>query len=103
MQISYVDDAEVFKGCMEYWHHLVLDLFSQENIDPGPAMPLSFYPMGPNRIGASPRKQLYGEVLSALRMLMMDKMAKPEEVLLIEDENGNIVRLVLSWGRRCGR
>lgn len=40
----------------------------------------------------SHRKQLYAGPLSKLRLLMISRMAKPEEVLIVEDENGNIVR-----------
>lgn len=87
-----MDDPEVFKGCMDYWHHLVIDLFSQENTHPLQALPETSPFGAPGGAGASPRKQLYAEILSHLRVLMMDKMAKPEEVLLVEDENGNVVR-----------
>ena len=47
-----------------------------------------------NGIGSqlSHRKQLYAGPLSKLRLLMISRMAKPEEVLIVEDENGNIVR-----------
>lgn len=38
------------------------------------------------------RRQLYTGPMSKLRMLMICRMAKPEEVLIVEDENGNIVR-----------
>lgn len=38
------------------------------------------------------RRQLYVDPLSKLRLLMICRMAKPEEVLIVEDENGNIVR-----------
>lgn len=38
------------------------------------------------------RRQLYAGSMSKLRMLMISRMAKPEEVLIVEDENGNIVR-----------
>lgn len=38
------------------------------------------------------RRQLYSGTMSKLRMLMISRMAKPEEVLIVEDENGNIVR-----------
>lgn len=38
------------------------------------------------------RRQLYAAPMSKLRMLMICRMAKPEEVLIVEDENGNIVR-----------
>ncbi|KAJ6676013.1 EXPORTIN 1A-RELATED [Salix koriyanagi] len=40
----------------------------------------------------SQRRQLYAAPMSKLRMLMICRMAKPEEVLIVEDENGNIVR-----------
>ena len=38
------------------------------------------------------RKNLYSVILSKLRGLMIARMAKPEEVIVVEDENGNIVR-----------
>lgn len=38
------------------------------------------------------RRQLFAIPMSKLRMLMICRMAKPEEVLIVEDENGNIVR-----------
>lgn len=41
------------------------------------------------------RRQLYASSMSKLRMLMICRMAKPEEVLIVEDENGNIVRETL--------
>ncbi|KAK2356219.1 protein EXPORTIN 1A [Trifolium repens] len=41
------------------------------------------------------RRQLYAGSMSKLRMLMICRMAKPEEVLIVEDENGNIVRETL--------
>ena len=38
------------------------------------------------------RRHLYSGPMSKLRLLMICRMAKPEEVLIVEDENGNIVR-----------
>lgn len=35
---------------------------------------------------------MYAGVLSQLRDLMIARMARPEEVIVLEDENGNIVR-----------
>ena len=43
----------------------------------------------------SQRRALYSTPMSKLRMLMISRMAKPEEVLIVEDENGNIVRETL--------
>lgn len=46
-------------------------------------------------IAVQQRRQLYAGPLSKLRTLMICRMAKPEEVLIVEDENGNIVRETL--------
>ena len=35
---------------------------------------------------------IYDQILHDLRVVMIDHMAKPEEVLIVEDENGEIVR-----------
>ena len=51
--------------------------------------------LGMNRLAAlqgPSRKNLYNGILSKLRGLMIARMAKPEEVIVVEDENGNIVR-----------
>jgi len=37
------------------------------------------------------RRQLYAGPMSKLRMLIICRMPKPEEVLIIEDGNGNIL------------
>eukprot|EP00249_Psilotum_nudum_P020210 c27605_g1_i1 orf=294-2387(+) len=97
--ISYVDDTEVFKVCLDYWNSLVCDLFQSECNRENPAaaaMGLQVPMVGGmvDGIGAqfSHRKQIYVYPLSQLRLLMISRMAKPEEVLIVEDENGNIVR-----------
>lgn len=40
----------------------------------------------------SPRRRLYCETLSELRSLMISRMAKPEEVIVIVNENNEAVR-----------
>ncbi|OVA18398.1 Importin-beta [Macleaya cordata] len=102
--ISYVDDTEVFKVCLDYWNSLVLELFeAHHNLDNpaaavsamGLQMPLlSGMVDGPGS-QILQRRQLYAGPMSKLRMLMICRMAKPEEVLIVEDENGNIVRETL--------
>ncbi|KAI7726756.1 hypothetical protein M8C21_006128 [Ambrosia artemisiifolia] len=71
LNISYVDDTEVFKTQMI------------PGIADGHATQLM------------QRRQLYSAPMSKLRLLMISRMAKPEEVLIVEDENGNIVRETL--------
>ncbi|KAB2018980.1 hypothetical protein ES319_D08G267700v1 [Gossypium barbadense] len=68
INISYVDDTEVFKV---------------------PLLPGMVDGLGAQLLQ---RRQLYAGTMSKLRMLMICRMAKPEEVLIVEDENGNIVR-----------
>ncbi|KAI8029177.1 Protein EXPORTIN 1A [Camellia lanceoleosa] len=100
INISYVDDTEVFKVCLDYWNSLLLELFeAHHNLDDpvatvtmmGLQMP---FPGIVDGLGSQllQRRQLYGGPMSKLRLLMICRMAKPEEVLIVEDENGNIVR-----------
>ncbi|XP_047329646.1 protein EXPORTIN 1A [Impatiens glandulifera] len=100
ISISYVDDTEVFKVCLDYWNSYVLELFgAHHNLD-NPAMTANMmglqmpFPGIVDGIGSQllQRRQLYAGIMSKLRLLMICRMAKPEEVLIVEDENGNIVR-----------
>ncbi|XP_057540823.1 protein EXPORTIN 1A isoform X3 [Amaranthus tricolor] len=87
INISYVDDTEVFKVCLDYWNSLVLELFEAHHNADNPAAVANM--MG---LQLLQRRQLYAGTMSKLRLLMICRMAKPEEVLIVEDENGNIVR-----------
>lgn len=98
---SYVDDTEVFKVCLDYWNSLVMELFDAHHNMDNPAVTASLMglqsPMLPAMVDGLgtqliQRRQLYAGTMSKLRMLMICRMAKPEEVLIVEDENGNIVR-----------
>jgi len=89
VRISEVPDEEIFKICLDYWHILAQDLYvgeTQFRTNQGPPLQLG----GPQ--AASPRKQVYDQVLSRVRLVFISRMAKPEEVLVVEDEAGNIVR-----------
>ncbi|KAI4330800.1 hypothetical protein MLD38_029049 [Melastoma candidum] len=101
ISISYVDDTEVFKVCLDYWNTLVLELFEAHNNIDNPAMATNMMglqmPLFPGMVDGLGsqlllRRQLYAAPMSKLRLLMICRMAKPEEVLIVEDENGNIVR-----------
>eukprot|EP00959_Pyramimonas_sp_CCMP1952_P240953 5035999-Pyramimonas_sp.AAC.1 len=75
--ISYVEDTEVLKVCLDYWNHLVCDLFQSEcNVEP---QSFGFGRLGAGAPAASPRKALYQMPMSKLRLLMVSRMAKPEE------------------------
>ncbi|KAI9320987.1 nuclear export factor CRM1 [Dichotomocladium elegans] len=89
IRISTVDDREIFKICLEYWAKLVQELFEEQR-----AMSQSEHLLELNTtmMGYRPRKMLYVDVLSSLRVVMIQKMVKPEEVLIVENDEGEIVR-----------
>jgi len=84
--ISEVDDTEIFKICLEYWSTLASDLYRESPfLPPAGASPL--YLPRPNS-----RRQFYQPILTKVRALMISRMAKPEEVLVVENEQGEVVR-----------
>ncbi|KAK9365473.1 CRM1 C terminal-domain-containing protein [Lipomyces kononenkoae] len=107
IKISQIDEREVFKGCLDYWSRLVLELYEEVQQLPlaemNPLMQLNFAsPAGifanggaahPDVLANYPlRKHMYSQVLSSLRLVMIEKMVRPEEVLIVENDEGEIVR-----------
>ncbi|GAA5946562.1 hypothetical protein JCM3775_002139 [Rhodotorula graminis] len=105
IKISQVEEREVFKICLEYWAKLVADLYDELVKFPGgdglgganPLLSLggmAGFGAGAGGAGGagSNRRSIYTEVLSNLRLVMVERMAKPEEVLIVENDEGEIVR-----------
>jgi exportin-1 len=106
IHVSEVNDEEVFKTCLEFWYHFSKELYTadinsktttsagnlQSNLVPG--MFGGSGGGGTYQIGNSTTKhnQYEQTILHPLRIVMIDRMAKPEEVIIVEDENGEIVR-----------
>ena len=86
VECSTVDDTEIFKICLEYWFSLTCELY-RENPFPTGASPVfamgDYHPM---------RRNFYSDILTAVRYIMISKMAKPEEVLVVENDQGELVR-----------
>ena len=40
----------------------------------------------------SPRGQFYASIMSKVRIAVVSRMRKPKEILIVEDENGELVR-----------
>lgn len=78
LNISFVPDDEVFKIALDYWNFFVPDVYSSAQTAP-PVGAFAGFGSTPASQGAG-RKQLYQAVLSRLRLLMISRMAKPEEV-----------------------
>lgn len=73
VMISEVEDVEIFKICLEYWNSLASELYKES-------------------YSSSQRRTFYSKILSKVRYIMISRMAKPEEVLVVENENGEVVR-----------
>lgn len=86
VKISQVDEREIFKICLEYWLKLVTELYDEIQSLPigesGLLMGLSLGPGGSAGVlnGMSLRKNIYSDVLSNLRLVVIERMVKPEEV-----------------------
>lgn len=110
VNISKVSEVEVFKTALEWWFRLASDLYDNECHIPGTAergrtlllgntgntqdaQLVMAVGRGNNSSGQlTPKRQFYAPILAAVRQVMIARMAKPEEVLIVEDENGEIVR-----------
>ena len=92
-QISKVDDDEIFKICVEYWHDLADDLYHKEHQHMMQSRPAIGSPLqGSVSNMPSVRLQTYSPILVQVRRTLIDRMPKPEEVLVVEDENGCVVK-----------
>lgn len=98
VKVSQVDEREIFKICLEYWLKLVAELYDEIQAlpigDSGILMGLSLGGASGSSMlnGMNLRKNIYSDVLSNLRLVVIEKMVKPEEVLIVENEEGEIVR-----------
>lgn len=103
IRISQIDDREIFKICLEYWTKLVCELYDEmqqlpiTDINPLVSLGVSGLQNGgapnPSILANYPlRKHKYTDVLSNLRQVMIEKMVRPEEVLIVENDEGEIVR-----------
>jgi exportin-1 len=89
VHISEVDDDEIFKICTEYWQFLADDLYHKE-IQHSRPVPTFSSPVATQ--SQSPRLQTYSPILAQVRHLLIDRMPKPEEVLVVENEDGEVVK-----------
>jgi len=99
---SFAPDDEVFKVCLDYWHGFVPGVYAAAAGAAALAGAAAAGPLagqaGPPPPAAAPpgggfdAAAHYAPLLSRLRALMIARMAKPEEVIVVEDEAGNVVR-----------
>eukprot|EP00871_Galdieria_phlegrea_P002791 jgi/Galph1/3512/GphlegSOOS_G2142.1 len=93
LKISMVLDTEVFKICLEWWRKLAADLYNEQLPKEQTITGRGLLIGNPMQMSLqNPRLKFYAPILSSVRRVMISRMAKPEEVLIVEDENGEIVR-----------
>ncbi|XP_047132277.1 exportin-1 isoform X2 [Hydra vulgaris] len=85
--VSEVEDMEIFKICLEYWNSISSELYRESPFS-APIPHLG----SPSAAGMTPRRIIYMPILSKIRYIMVSRMAKPEEVLVVENEHGEVVR-----------
>jgi exportin-1 len=99
IRISQIDDREIFKINLEYWMKLVSELYEEMQQAPVSDMNslllgnMTSMSNGSSMFSNLPlRKDKYREILSNLRRVVIEKMVRPEEVLIVENDEGEIVR-----------
>lgn len=115
--ISQVDDEDIFKICLELWAHFTKELYSADinwktSGTGGGGVGAAAGGSGSSGVGGTggqqsnggvgvggsgssmsrPNTMVFEPILHSLRIIMIEKMAKPEEVIVVEDDNGEIVR-----------
>ncbi|KAI9470617.1 MAG: armadillo-type protein [Benjaminiella poitrasii] len=75
LKASCIRDKEIWGVCLEYWGQLANDVLQEHQINK--YTPSSIY---------------YYKILEQLGPIMIDNMVKPDEVLMIEDTDGEITR-----------
>lgn len=81
--ISEVEEVEIFKICLEYWNSLAAYLYRERPPATLPQESVANFVVW---------RQIYQPVLPKLRCIIIGRMAKPEEVLVVENEQGEVVR-----------
>ena len=101
IQLSRIDERELFKTCLDYWVKLVNGLYSEiQNLSLKGSSALLKLQYNNNNSSNNNnnienenlRKNLYNDILSKLRYVMIENMVRPEEVLIVENDEGEIVR-----------
>lgn len=104
LQMTTINDKEIFKIALDYWHDLVSSLFIEiENYPFNQINPyMDEVSLGTGALNPSLLKQLplkrnfYSEICSKLREIIINCMVKPEEFQITMTEDGNFAREVFT-------
>lgn len=82
----------LLKICLDYWNWLTLELFRESPFETCDHPLIESLKRLRDNQCETPRRQIYVKVLSQLRLLMIGRMAKPEEVIVVVNDNNEPVR-----------
>lgn len=103
IQLSKIEERELFKTNLDYWNNLVHELFMEiKNLPQSQLNPLMQLSNSTFSNGGAPnpeflkkfplKKHIYENICSQLRWVIIENMVRPEEVLIVENDEGEIVR-----------
>lgn len=106
IELSRIEERELFKTCLDYWgffvHGLYDEILKLPQNELSPLMQLSYSSSFRGTSGGAPnpeilakfplREHMYQTILSKLRLVIIENMVRPEEVLIVENDEGEIVR-----------
>jgi exportin-1 len=94
-QLSRVPEEELFKICLEFWHFFCLNTMMKVRGNQFFGGQGAIYGLESTSSTLMPNSFLhfnvYPQILESVRLIIIDQMAKPKEVLVVIDENGEAV------------
>lgn len=89
-QLSRIPEDELFKICLDFWHFFSYNVMMKTRGNQ------YFDNVGGMNFGVLLNNsfmhyQVYPKIMEQVREIMIDQMAKPKEVLVVIDENGEAV------------
>ena len=103
IQLSNIPEEELFKICLEFWHFFSHDclmktrgssMFQQAEVPQIQGMDFAsfsgFTTQQSTQMATQLHQQVYPQILDQVKVTMINYMAKPKEVLITIDENGEV-------------
>ncbi|KAL4493983.1 hypothetical protein ABPG72_022000 [Tetrahymena utriculariae] len=98
--INEIEDENIFKTCVDFWHFFTTDFFKKtnklkntQNLNGGQisnqffnVMRLNLSPEVNNNEAMTIQKTIYPKILTQVRTIIISRMAKPQEVLIVIEE-----------------
>lgn len=79
VNISTISELEVFQICLDYWNDLAQNLYNES-----PVVRTGYQAAADDVPLVTPRRRLYAPVLTKVRTIVISRMAKPEEIIIVE-------------------